>query len=91
MVFISEKLKNLPIHLLENNMYAATLSDPDKIYIGNYKDRIRIFFKGITGYWVVWDDGIMNSPRLVIDDKGKPQGFELYINKDDIPCGYLRN
>lgn len=70
-------------------MYVATLSDPNKIYVSNYKEKTRTFFKGIIGYWVVWDDGVMNSPRLVIDDKGKPKGFEPCINKDNTLCGYM--
>ena len=70
-------------------MYVATISNPDILYVGMDNDMKRKFFRGLTNYWAVWDNGVMNAPRLVLDDMGKPKGFIPFICKDGILKGYL--
>ncbi len=69
-------------------MYAATISKPNILYVGIDKDMRRKFFRGSPGYWVIWDKGDMNAPRLVLDDMGKPKGFNPFTFRDGIVQGY---
>lgn len=69
-------------------LYVATISNINVVYAGIDKDMRRKFFKGLAGYWVVWDKGVMNSPRLVLDDMDKPKGFTPFMFKDGTVQGY---
>lgn len=69
-------------------LYVATISKPNVLYVGIDKDMRRNFFRGLTGYWVVWDKGIMNAARLVLDDMGKPKGFTPFMFRDGTVQGY---
>lgn len=73
------------------DIYAATMSDPDKLYFGKYKGKRLDTFNGREGYWIVWDDGEMNAARLVIDENGKPAGFIPRMFPDGFVYGYIRN
>lgn len=72
-------------------MYAATISDPNKFYFGIYQNKKRNTFRGLARYWVVWDDGIMNAPRLTMENSiGEPIGFTPYIRDGEL-YGYMRD
>jgi hypothetical protein len=72
-------------------IYAGTVSDPDKLYFGIYQNGKRYKFKGLPGFWVVWDDGVMNAPRLTMEDhSGEPMGFTPYV-RDGVLYGYMRD
>jgi len=73
------------------DVYVATMSNPDELYFGKYKDRSLETFKGRKGYWIVWDDGEMNAARLVIDENGKPAGFIPRMFSDGSVYGYIKN
>lgn len=69
-------------------LYVATISKPNVLYVGIDKNMRRNFFRGLTGYWVVYDKGIMNAARLVLDDMGKPKGFIPFMFRDGVIQGY---
>lgn len=67
-------------------MFAATMSDPNKPYIGSHGK----LFPGIEGQWIVWDVMLGDNgcfARLVEDDNDCPKGFYPVMDKD-VVCGY---
>lgn len=74
----------------QKHYYVATMSNPDKIYFGAYADKELTTFNGKIGYWVVWDNGVMNAARLVVDDGGKPAGFRPRTLSNGFTYGYFR-
>jgi hypothetical protein len=75
----------------QKNYYVATMSDPGKMYLGVYEDRELTTFNGKSGYWVVWDAGVMNAARMVPDNNGRPKGFHPRILSNGFVYGYVKD